>query len=153
MGKLDALMENYERINEKWEWRVKLRGRYTTVSSSSVAVGQTLKALNAQVSVGGRCEAQRERVVKAQRLLRNFLAFQQDENTMQELLLSNDQLLQGSAALQEVVLLCEGLDREEYGTVIDRVNHRVQTVVDKLVESLQESTMNNDVVAARGAEG
>ena len=69
------------------------------------------------------------------------------------MLLSNDQLLQGSAALQEVVLLCEGLDREEYGTVIDRVNHRVQTVVDKLVESLQESTMNNDVVAARGAEG
>lgn len=112
-----------------------------------------MKALNAQVSVGRRCEAQRERVVKAQRLLRNFLAFQQDENTMQELLLSNDQLLQGSAALQEVVLLCEGLDREEYGTVIDRVNHRVQTVVDKLVESLQESTMNNDVVAARGAEG
>ena len=145
MGKLDALMENYERINEKWECGVKLRGRYTTVSSSSVAV--------AQVSVGGRCEAQRERVVKVQRLLRNFLAFQQDENTMQELLLSNDQLLQGSAALQEVVLLCEGLDREEYGTVIDRVNHRVQTVVDKLVESLQESTMNNDVVAARGAEG
>ena len=130
-----------------------LRGRYTTVSSSSVAVGQTLKALNAQVRVGERCEAQRERVVKAQRLLRNFLAFQQDENTMQELLLSNDQLLQGSAALQEVVLLCEGLDRKEYGTVIDRVNHRVQTVVDKLVESLQESTMNNDVVAARGAEG
>ena len=153
MGKLDALMENYERINEKWECGVKLRGRYTTVSSSSVAVGQTLKALNAQVSVGGRCEAQRERVVKVQRLLRNFLAFQQDENTMQELLLSNDQLLQGSAALQEVVLLCESLDREEYGTVIDRVNHRVQTVVDKLVESLQESTMNNDVVAARGAEG
>ena len=153
MGKLDALMENYERINEKWECRVKLRGRYTTVSSSSVAVGQTLKALNAQVRVGERREAQRERVVKAQRLLRNFLAFQQDENTMQELLLSNDQLLQGSAALQEVVLLCEGLDREEYGTVIDRVNHRVQTVVDKLVESLQESTMNNDVVAARGAEG
>ena len=37
--------------------------------------------------------------------------------------------------------------------MIDRVNHRVQTVVDKLVESLQESTMNNDVVAARGAEG
>lgn len=146
-------MENYERINEKWECRVKLRGRYTTVSSSSVAVGQTLKALNAQVRVGERREAQRERVVKAQRLLRNFLAFQQDENTMQELLLSNDQLLQGSAALQEVVLLCEGLDREEYGTVIDRVNHRVQTVVDKLVESLQESTMNNDVVAARGAEG
>ncbi|OAO15282.1 hypothetical protein AV274_3061 [Blastocystis sp. ATCC 50177/Nand II] len=125
LGNLDTLVENYNRINEK----------YTTVSSSSIAVGQTLKALNAQ----------RERVVKAQRLLRNFLAFQEDENYMQELLLSDDQLLQGSAALQEVVLLCEGLDKNEYGTVIDRVNRRVQTVVDKLVESLQEATMNNDL--------
>lgn len=91
-------------------------------------------------------------MVKAQRLLRNFLAFQEDENYMQELLLSDDQLLQGSAALQEVVLLCEGLDKSEYGTVIDRVNHRVQTVVDKLVESLQEATMNNDVGLGAGVE-
>ena len=77
-------------------------------------------------------------MVKAQRLLRNFLAFQEDENYMQELLLSDDQLLQGSAALQEVVLLC--------------VNRRVQTVVDKLVESLQEATMNNDVGSGAGVE-
>jgi hypothetical protein len=64
---------------------------------------------------------------------------------MQELLLSNEQLLQGSTALQEVVVLCEGLDKEEYGVVIDRVNKRVQSVVDMLVNSLQEATMTNDV--------
>ena len=51
-----------------------------------------------------------------------------------------------------MVLLCEGLDKNEYGTVIDRVNRRVQTVVDKLVESLQEATMNNDVGLGAGVE-
>lgn len=64
---------------------------------------------------------------------------------MQEMLLSNEQLLQGSSALQDLVQLCEGLDREEHGEVIDRVNSRVQSVVDRLVESLQEATMSNDV--------
>lgn len=64
---------------------------------------------------------------------------------MQEMLLSNEQLLEGSTALQEVVVLCEGLDKEEYGVIIDRVNNRVQSVVNKLIESLQEATMTNDV--------
>lgn len=64
---------------------------------------------------------------------------------MCEMLLSNEQLIEGSPALQEVITLCEGLDRETYGVVIDRVNRRVQSVVDKLVESLQEATMSNDV--------
>ena len=64
---------------------------------------------------------------------------------MQEMLLSNEQLLEGSTALQAVVVLCEGLDKEEYGVIIDRVNNRVQSVVNKLIESLQEATMTNDV--------
>lgn len=64
---------------------------------------------------------------------------------MCEMLLSNEQLIEGSPALQEVVSLCDGLDKEEYSIVIDRVNKRVQSVVDKLVESLQEATMTNDV--------
>lgn len=49
LGNLDTLMENYNRINEKWEKGMGVTCRYTTVSSSSIAVGQTLKALNAQV--------------------------------------------------------------------------------------------------------
>lgn len=64
---------------------------------------------------------------------------------MCEMLLSNQQLIEGSPALQEVSTLCDGLERDEYGVVIDRVNKRVQSVVDKLVESLQEATMSNDV--------
>ena len=51
LGNLDTLMENYNRINEKWEKGASVTRRYTTVSSSSIAVGQTLKALNAQVRV------------------------------------------------------------------------------------------------------
>lgn len=57
LGNLDTLMENYNRINEKWEKGASVTRRYTTVSSSSIAVGQTLKALNAQV----RARALRER--------------------------------------------------------------------------------------------
>ena len=64
---------------------------------------------------------------------------------MCEMLLSNEQLIEGSPALQEVVSLCDGLDKDEYSIVIERVNRRVQSVVDKLVESLQEATMTNDV--------
>lgn len=64
---------------------------------------------------------------------------------MCEMLLSNQQLIEGSPALQEVATLCDGLERDEYSVVIDRVNKRVQSVVDKLVESLQEATMSNDV--------
>ena len=64
---------------------------------------------------------------------------------MCEMLLSNEQLIEGSPALQEVVSLCDGLDKDEYSVVIERVNKRVQSVVDKLVESLQEATMTNDV--------
>ena len=60
---------------------------------------------------------------------------------MCEMLLSNEQLIEGSPALQEVVSLCDGLDKDEYSVVIKRV----QSVVDKLVESLQEATMTNDV--------
>lgn len=73
------------------------------------------------------------------------MQFKESENHMQEMLLSNEQLLQGSSALQDLVQLCEGLDREEHGEVIDRVNSRVQSVVDRLIESLQEATMSNDV--------
>ena len=87
----------------------------------------------------------KERAQKTQRLLSNFLRFQEDENHMCEMLLSNEQLIEGSPALQEVVSLCDGLDKDEYSVVIERVNKRVQSVVDKLVESLQEATMTNDV--------
>lgn len=73
------------------------------------------------------------------------MQFKENANYMQEMLLSNEQLLEGSSALQDLVQLCEGLDREEHGEVIDRVNSRVQSVVDRLVESLQEATMSNDV--------
>lgn len=68
---------------------------------------------------------------------------------MCEMLLSNEQLIEGSPALQEVVSLCDGLDKDEYSVVIERVNKRVQSVVDKLVESLQEATMTNDVPILR----
>lgn len=44
---------------------------------------------------------------------------------MCEMLLSNQQLIEGSPALQEVSTLCDGLERDEYGVVIDRVNKRV----------------------------
>lgn len=93
----------------------------------------------------GLVDWKKERAQKTQRLLANFLKFQEDENHMCEMLLSNEQLIEGSPALQEVVSLCDGLDKEEYSIVIDRVNKRVQSVVDKLVESLQEATMTNDV--------
>lgn len=123
--KLHGLVDNYNLISDK----------YTSVSSSSVAVGQSLQSLSSQ----------KERAQKTQRLLANFLKFQEDENHMCEMLLSNEQLIEGSPALQEVVSLCDGLDKEEYSIVIDRVNKRVQSVVDKLVESLQEATMTNDL--------
>ena len=63
---------------------------------------------------------------------------------MCEMLLSNQQLIEGSPALQEVSTLCDGLERDEYGVVIDRVNKRVQSVVDKLVEL----PLHRDVPAA-----
>ena len=125
MNVLHGLEDSYSTVNDK----------YITVSSSSVAVGQTLKSLFSQ----------KERAEKTRRLLANFLKFQESENHMQEMLLSNEQLLEGSTALQEVVVLCEGLDKEEYGVIIDRVNNRVQSVVNKLIESLQEATMTNDL--------
>lgn len=119
--------------------------RYTSVSSSSVAVGQSLQSLSAQVDTMRWDNRKKERAQKTQRLLSNFLRFQEDENHMCEMLLSNEQLIEGSPALQEVVSLCDGLDKDEYSVVIERVNKRVQSVVDKLVESLQEATMTNDV--------
>ena len=87
-----------------------------------------------------------ERAKKTQRLLSNFLRFQEDEDHMAEILISNEQLIEGSKALQEVSTLCSGLKGEEYGIVIERVQKRVQSVVDKLMESLQEAGMAKDVL-------
>ena len=87
-----------------------------------------------------------ERAKKTQRLLSNFLRFQEDEDHMCEILISNEQLIEGSKALQEVSILCSGLKGEEYDVVIDRVQKRVQSVVNKLMESLQEAGMAKDVI-------
>lgn len=109
--------------------------RYINVLSSTVNVGKSLSILNKQ----------KERATKARDILSNFMDFQEDEEHMKEMLLSNDTLLKGSTALEQLTQLCEGLENQKYHTVRDRIDSRVQSVVNNLMESLQKATMENDM--------
>ena len=64
---------------------------------------------------------------------------------MQEMLVSTESLIQLSGPLEELVTLCEGLDVEEYSEVINRINKRVQTVVDRVNELFEEASVNENV--------
>lgn len=65
---------------------------------------------------------------------------------MQEMLVSTESLIQLSGPLEELVTLCEGLDPNEYGEVIDRINKRVQSVVDRISELFEEASLNENVL-------
>lgn len=73
------------------------------------------------------------------------MAFQEDENYMQEMLVSTESLIQLSGPLEELVTLCDGLDMNEYGEVISRINKRVQSVVDRVNELFEEASLNENV--------
>ena len=64
---------------------------------------------------------------------------------MQEMLVSTESLIQLSGPLEELVTLCDGLDLEEYGEVIERINKRVQSVVDRVNELFEEASLNENV--------
>lgn len=66
---------------------------------------------------------------------------------MQEMLVSTEALIQLSGPLEELVTLCDGLDLEEYGEVVERINKRVQSVVDRVNELFEEASLNENVLS------
>lgn len=64
---------------------------------------------------------------------------------MMNIVNSENMLIEGSEILRDLLVLCEGLDRNQWGATIDRINKRVQDIRNNLMDILKEATLNNDV--------
>lgn len=109
--------------------------KYSTISEHSESMGNALRILDEQKS----------RALKTKTLLSNFIEFSKNENHMMNIVNSENMLIEGSEILRDLLVLCEGLDRNQWGATIDRINKRVQDIRNNLMDILKEATLNNDM--------